>query len=93
MGIGILWADWDRAAGANPNDIMLTKIARELKIARFEERKHIGFHHFQLSLPHYKTYLVWNLEEVDLDVKLIAMLKWHGLEAPTPFLFFTIWGL
>ena len=73
MGIGILWADWDRAAGANPNDIMLTKIARELKIARFEERKHIGFHHFQLSLPHYKTYLVWNLEEVDLDVKLIAM--------------------
>ena len=65
---GALWADWVRAAGANPNDIMLTKIAWKLKIARSEERKHIGFHHFQLSLPHYdyETYLVWNLEEVDL---------------------------
>ena len=29
--IGVLWADWDRAAGANPNDIMLTKIAWQIK--------------------------------------------------------------
>ena len=65
MGIGILWADWDRAAGANPNDIMLTKIAWELKIARSEERRHIGLHHFQLSKPHYL--LDFYLEEVPIS--------------------------
>ena len=49
MVIGILWADWDRAAGASPNDIIFTKIAWKFNI---EERRHIGFHHFQLSQTH-----------------------------------------
>ena len=62
MDIGILWADWVRAAGASPNDIIFTKIAWKFNI---EERRHIGFHHFQLSKPHYQ--LDFNLEEVPIS--------------------------